>query len=190
MRLLLRAAIVVLMASASVACVNLRARTQPEGPSLDVPAPPPLVGTPLEIEPPPQEVQPTPVQADAIPAGGASRARPPKPVPAPKIEKPDKTEPPPAPPAKPAEAAPPAVALQTTVKVDELGQKIRDSIDRAIRDLNKVERRTLGAERRAQYDEARRFAEQAEAALKVRNLPFAEQLADKAATLADLLVKR
>jgi phage terminase small subunit len=112
-------------------------------------------------------------------------------VPIRKADKPDKTEPPPATPAKPAaEVAPPAPSLQTTAKVDELEQKIRALLTRATRDLDRIEVRTLSADRRTQYDEARRFAEQAEAALKVKNLAFAEQLADKAATLADLLAKR
>ena len=190
-KVLLCAALVVLSASASVACAGLHARTPPQGPPLDVPPPPSLAGVPVESEPEQALVQPSPAPAAARPARRTPRATPQKPVPIRKADKPDKTEPPPATPAKPAaEVAPPAPSLQTTAKVDELEQKIRALLTRATRDLDRIEVRTLSADRRTQYDEARRFAEQAEAALKVKNLAFAEQLADKAATLADLLAKR
>jgi len=190
-KVLLCAALVVLSASASAACAGRHVRTQPQGPPLDVPPPPSLVGVPVESEPEPAKVQPSPAPAVARPARRPQRATPPKPLPTRKADTPDKTEPPPAIPAKPAaEAAPPAPSLQTTAKVDELEQKIRALLTRATRDLDKIPVRTLSADRRTQYDEARRFAEQAEAALKVKNLAFAEQLADKAATLADLLAKR
>ena len=171
-----------------MACAGAHAHTYPEGPSLDVPPPPSPITTPFESDPEPPAVQPSPTAADAL---STRRAAPPKPAPTPKIEKPDKTEPLPAAPAKPAaDAVPPAVSLQTTAKVGELEQKIRALLARATRDLDKIDVRTLSTDGRAQYDEARRFGEQAEAALKVKNLAFAEQLADKAATLASLLAKR
>ena len=60
----------------------------------------------------------------------------------------------------------------------------------ATRDLGQIDYRALGADARAQYDTAKRFIGQAERALKDRNVAFAEQLADKAATLAALLQKK
>jgi hypothetical protein len=60
----------------------------------------------------------------------------------------------------------------------------------ALRDLERTDYRLLSADRRTQYDTARRFVQQAEDALKEQNLVFAEQLADKAATLAAALVRR
>ena len=190
-KVLLRAASVVLLASSLVACGAVHARTSPEGPSLDVPPPPVVIATPVESDLEPPAVQPSPPPAEASPARRTPRAAPRKPMPTPKIEVPDKTEPPPAAPAKPsADAVPPAASLQTTAKVEELEQKIRALLARATRDLGGIVVKTLNADGRAQYDEARRFAEQAEAALKVKNLAFAEQLADKAATLAGLLAKR
>ncbi len=60
----------------------------------------------------------------------------------------------------------------------------------AARDLDRTDYRALNAERRAQYDTARRFLQQADDALKVKNLVFAEQLADKAATLAAALTQK
>jgi hypothetical protein len=53
--------------------------------------------------------------------------------------------------------------------------------------LSRVDYRKLTAEGRAQYDQSKRFSEQAESALRDRNLPFAATLADKAATLATQL---
>jgi hypothetical protein len=48
---------------------------------------------------------------------------------------------------------------------------------------------SLNADGRAQYDAARRFIQQAEEALKQRNVVFAGKLADKAATMASVLVR-
>ena len=187
----MRAASVVLLASGLVACGEVHARTAPEGPSLDVPPPPAVIATPVESEVEPPAAQPSPAPVEASPARRTPRATPRKPTPAPKIEAPVKTEPLPAVPAKPsADAVPPAASLQTTAKVEELEQKIRALLARATRDLGGIVVKTLNTDGRAQYDEARRFAEQAEAALKVKNLAFAEQLADKAATLAGMLAKR
>jgi hypothetical protein len=188
----------VLFASATVACAGVQARTLPQGPPLDVPPPPSLVSEPFETEPEPEPeapaAQPAPVQAGQRPARRTPAATSPKPAATRKADVPDKSEPQPAAPAKPgADAAPPAApvaSLQTTTNVGELEQKIRALLARATRDLGKIDVRTLDAGARTQYDEARRFAEQAEAALKVKNLAFAEQLADKAATLAGLLAKR
>jgi hypothetical protein len=66
---------------------------------------------------------------------------------------------------------------------------IRDLLERATRDLSRVNPATLNADRRSQFDTARRFIQQAEEALKVRNIVFASKLADKAATMAAVLVR-
>jgi len=64
---------------------------------------------------------------------------------------------------------------------------VRDLLTRATRDLARVDYRRLSNEGKSQYDQARRFAEQADQALKERNFVFAATLADKAATLASQL---
>jgi len=69
-------------------------------------------------------------------------------------------------------------------------KRVMDLINRAERDLNRVNYRSLSAEGKAQYDQSKRFAAQAETAVKDRNLPFAQTLADKAATLAASLLGR
>jgi hypothetical protein len=55
---------------------------------------------------------------------------------------------------------------------------------RAAADLNKIDYRALNTDARTQYDTAKRFIEQAEDAIRMKNLPFAKSLAEKAATLA------
>ncbi len=68
-------------------------------------------------------------------------------------------------------------------------RRIRAQVSRATSHLAQVNPRTLSAEAKAQYDAAHGFVRQSEEALKVRNLMFASQLADKAATMAALLRK-
>jgi hypothetical protein len=67
-------------------------------------------------------------------------------------------------------------------------RNVRDLLTRAQRDLARVNYGRLSADGRAQYDQSKRFSEQAEQALKERNLTFAFTLAEKAATLAAELV--
>ena len=50
-----------------------------------------------------------------------------------------------------------------------------------------MKRSALGSDARAQFDSAMGFVRQADEALKVKNLVYAGQLADKAATMAALL---
>ena len=66
---------------------------------------------------------------------------------------------------------------------------IRELLGRATRDLSRVNSASLNADGRAQYDTARRFIQQAEEALKGRNIVYAGKLADKAATMAAVLVR-
>ena len=66
---------------------------------------------------------------------------------------------------------------------------IRELLGRATRDLSRVNVASLNNDGRAQYDTARRFIQQADEALKARNIVFAGKLADKAATMAAVLVR-
>jgi hypothetical protein len=170
---------------AAAGCAMLHANAQPTGVPLETPLPPPRVITPIESEPIVAVLPP--VDAPAQPAVEAPARRPareaPRPAAPPRVEK---VDPPPAPP--PADEPPPA--LQTTANAGEAEQRIRTLLASAVRDLGRIDYRTLSVNAQAQYDIARRFREQAEEALKARNLVFAEQLADKAAALAAQLLKR
>lgn len=164
------------------ACAKARAEAVPAGPPLAMTAPPPRILAPVE-----QPLEATPAVAD-VPAVPAPRA----PVPPP-IRRP-------VPASVPAEAeARPEPAPVVAAPVVEPGRElraapstadaaaerqVRDLLARASRSLGRVDYRRLSAEGRSQYEQAKRFSDQAEDALRDRNFPFAATLADKAATLA------
>ena len=77
----------------------------------------------------------------------------------------------------------------TTAGNSEFESHARTLLAAAKRDLARVNPKTLGREARQQYDSANQFARLAEQALVQRNFVFAESCANKAATLAALLVK-
>jgi outer membrane biosynthesis protein TonB len=189
MRRLASAAVVVLALAAS-ACVSAQAKGDAGGPALAPPAPPPHTIIPVEIveEPAAAPAPPLPAPVVVRPSSRPRAAKPDKPAEKPvekPVEKPDpaavSTQPP---------APAPAPPLQTTANVAEVETTIRARIADARRDLDRIDARGLTPERRAQYDTAKRFLQQAEDALKVKNLVFAEQLADKAATLAAALAQK
>ena len=163
-------------------CARARAKTVPSLPPLDVPVPPARIVLPLEAEaepPPPAPPAEEPRRTQAPPA----RPRVAAPV---EAAKPPAEEPPP-----PAAAGPPAPAatLQTTPAAEqgEVERAIRATMARASSQLNRIDYRALNADAKLQYDTAKRFVQQAEDAIRMKNLPFARNLADKAAALATQL---
>jgi hypothetical protein len=170
-------------------CMRARANTLPSGPPLDVPPPPPRIVVPLEAAAPPSQPVPpeeprrAPTPAP-VPPVARPRPGPPAPADAPKAaEEPPKTVP-----------APPAstTTLQTTPAAEqgEVERGIRATMAKATADLNRVDYRALNADARTQYDTAKRFIEQADEAIVMKNLPFAKTVADKAAVLAAQLSGR
>jgi hypothetical protein len=164
-------------------CARARATTVPSLPELEVPTPPPRILMPIEVtaevqEPPP----PAPVPEEPERAPAPPRPRPS--VPPPPTEAPKTAEEPP----KPAPTAP-VTTLQTTPAAEqgEVERAIRATMSRATADLNRIDYRVLNADARTQYDTAKRFIQQAEDAIRLRNLPFAKTVADKAAVLATQL---
>jgi hypothetical protein len=91
-------------------------------------------------------------------------------------------------PVDPAPAAP-APVLQTTANVGALEERALWLLAEAERNLERVNRRDLGAQARAQYDRAVSFIRNAKNALQIRNFNYAEQLAAKAAAVARELVR-
>jgi len=164
-----------LTALSAAGCAKLHARAI--GPALETPAPPPRVvpsaRAPIEsqpiVAPPVGEVQPPAPAAIAPPAPAAIATQ----------------EPPPAPSAPTPQ--PPSPTLQTSGNPAAAEQRTRATLASAIRDLGRIDVRGLNADAKAQYDIARRFVTQATDALNAKNFEFAQQLADKAATLAALL---
>jgi outer membrane biosynthesis protein TonB len=174
---------------ALVAALSACAKTKPivvaDGPPLAMPLPPTRVFAPPE--------EPIPVLA---PPPDIADAEPPKPAPRPPARRPPaapaaeaaKPEPDPAPVAT-SPAPEPARELRAAPSAADAAaeRQVKDLLARASRDLNRVDYRRLSNEGRSQYDQAKRFAEQAEQALKERNFVFASTLADKAAMLASQL---
>jgi hypothetical protein len=186
----LACAVVVAIALAASGCVSAQAKGDPGGPDLVPPAPPPHTIVPVEIvdEPATPPAPPPPGPIIVRPSSRPPAANREKPADKPADKPAEKQEitvvaPPPA-------AAAPVPPLQTTANVTELEKTIRARMAQALRDLDRTDARALSPERRAQYDTARRFLQQADDALKVKNLVFAEQLADKAATLAAALAQK
>lgn len=179
----MRVAAIVLLSALTGACAaKAQVRTEPPMPVLDPPPPPPRVVAEYAPEPEPLPVAP-PVEA-------APPVRPPA-RPAPPPQRPEPAAPTTPEPAENA-ARPVAPSLTLTPSSGSEAQTvaaIRDLLGRATRDLARVNSSTLSGDGRAQYDTARRFIQQAEDALKARNVVFAGKLADKAATMAALLVK-
>jgi hypothetical protein len=156
-----RVAVVLALCAGAGACGKVQAKT---------PAPMPTLTMPVNLEPP--AVAPP---ADKPAASTTTRpARPTTPTPTP--------TPTPAP-------VTDAPVLQTSVSLVQLENKARDSLERAKKDLSRVKRDTLGRDAQDQYDSAKRFIDQATDAITARNFVYAASCADKAATLAGLLVK-
>ena len=189
----LAACAIVSLAMAAAGCSRLSARSVPEPPPpLDVPAPPPRIVEAVDADPPNPGTL-----VDAPASGAPSRSRTPTRVetPKPETKKPEPT-PPPAPvtevpPVPPTEPAKPAT-LQTTPPEKELAleQEIRAKLDRANKDLARVDYGKLGPEAKQQYDQAKSFATRTEEAIRTKNLVFARELADRAAGIAAQLAGR
>ena len=181
----------VLMAPLAAACTHAQAKATPEMPALEMPAPPPRDVQPNDVEaPPPVSLVAEPARnspARLRPAATPAKAEPAKPEP----PKPETLaiEPP-----KPVDepVKPPLTTLQTTPATaeGEVERGIKASLQRANTDLNRIDYRALNADARTQYDQAKRFVQQADEAMRTKNLVFARSIADKAATIAAQLAGR
>lgn len=174
-------AIVLLTASLGACAAKAQVRTEVVVPPLDPPPPPPRVVAVYAPDPEPLPVTPTvepatPVRPPARPARPEQRPDPPAtPEPAETVAHPP---------------APPSLTMTPSPGSEsQTVAAIRDLLDRARRDLSRVNTASLNGDGRAQYDTARRFIQQADDALKARNVVFAGKLADKAATMAAVLVR-
>jgi len=176
-------AVVCLAAVLASGCMRARASTVPSLPPLDVPAPPPRVLMPIEVAVEVEEPAPEPVPPEE-PRRTPPPPRPRAAAPSPPVEPPKAAEEPKPPP------PPPATTLQTTPAAEqgEVERAIRATMTKAGADLNRIDYRALNANARTQYDTAKRFIQQAEDAIRLKNLPFAKTVADKAAVLAAQLL--
>jgi hypothetical protein len=171
-----------LTASLTACAAKAQVRTEIEVPPLDPPPPPPRVVAVYTPEPEPLPVAPA-VEA-APPMRPPARPARPEQKPEPATSTPDPVEAITRPPSGPSLTMTPTAGSEP-----QTAAAIRDLLGRAARDLSRVNSASLNNDGRAQYDQARRFMQQAEEALKVRNVVFAGKLADKAATMAAVLVR-
>lgn len=182
MRAMRTLAAVLLAASLGACAAKAQVRTEAELPLLDPPPPPPRVVAVYEPEP---ELLPI---APAVEAAAPVRppARPPRAEqkPEPAITTPEPAE------TTVRTADTPSLTLTPSPGSEtQTVAAIRDLMNRAARDLSRVNAAALNSDGRSQFDTARRFLQQAEDALKTRNIVFAGKLADKAATMAAILVR-
>jgi len=174
-------AIVLLTASLSACAAKAQVLTETPMPSLDPPPPPPRVVAVYAPEPEPIAV--TPAVEPTAPVRPPSRPSRPAQTPEPAANTAEAAE-------SAARPAPPSLTLTPTPGSEsQSAAAIRNLLDRATRDLSRVNSASLNNDGRAQYDTARRFIQQAEEALKARNIVYAGKLADKAATMAAVLVR-
>jgi hypothetical protein len=174
--------IVLLAASLGAGACAAKAQAvtiEPELPALDPPPPPPRVVVVYEDEeeaPEPPPVAPT-TEKPATPARPATRPARPE----------NRVDPPRAEAGKP--PVPPLVLTPRSGSEQQTETAIRDLLNRVAKDLSRVNPGSLNADGKAQFETAQRFLQQAEDALKGKNVVFASKLADKAATLASVFVR-
>lgn len=172
------------LAVVAAGCTKTHARTEPVMPELAPPPAPPRVVEHYVDEPVPT--------VDPGPAENALSAPPARTTTKPPATRPEATikpEPPPPEPPRPA-PQPPSLTLKPAPGSQSATEaSIRGLLSRAVRDLGRVNYASLSGDGKAQYDTARRFVQQSEEGLRNGNLVFAGKLADKAATMASVLVR-
>ena len=160
---------------------------------LVMPPPPPRVIAPL---PEPVPELPTEPQEPVPPLPRVARPAPPRADPKPQTTEPasppvDPTAPPPTgAPGVPNGAGEPELRKPETPDDARAHQRVRDILARAAGTLNRVDYRALSQPAQQQYDMGKRFMEQSEEALKVRNYTAAVLMAEKAETIASELARR
>ena len=162
-------------------CAKAKAATVPDGPPLSVPQPPERVLAPVEAPAPVAVAAPVP---EPPPVAVPAPRTPPRPAPREAEQRPQPAPPAATPAEGPRDLRPAAANNAATERA------VRDVLVRANRDLSRIDYGKLSTDGRAQYEQSKRFSQQAEQALKERNLVFAATLADKAATLAAELLGR
>jgi hypothetical protein len=162
-----------LLACLALGCASAPSRA-PTAVPLEIPDPPPRASIePLPLPEPPQPAPPDRPASRPQAAEPAARANRPAPSPPPLEANPT------APPVPAAELRPGGGAGAPSVS------QVREILTRTLQKLDSIDRRRLSAGRQTDYDTARRFAAQAEAAIKANNLLLARYLAEKAETLAN-----
>ncbi|MCA1583824.1 MAG: hypothetical protein LC791_03280 [Acidobacteria bacterium] len=167
-------------------CAKPRAQVELPLPELVPPPPPPRIVAIYEeeAEEPPPPVEPEPVEESSPPPPKEVRPEARADVETAKTG-PARSEPTrPRPPPSPSLTLKPAPGTEAKTEAS-----IRALVGNTGRNLARINLDGLDSDGRTQYETARRFLQQAEEALKTGNLVFAGKLADKAATMATVLVR-
>ena len=174
-----------LLVSLTACGTKARAQTLPDGPPLAVPvAPAHEISIEQIAEAPPPEPEPAPEPVVSTPKPTVTKVQTGKPQPQPAATAPANQ---PAVAPTPAPEAPVRASPTPSAGDDK---KARELIAKATYDLDKrVDYQKLSAEGKQQYDQSKRFRDQAVQAIQDRNLVLAVTLAEKAATLAAELVR-
>lgn len=173
------ATLVLLTATLGACAAKAQVRAEVELPLLDPPPPPPRVVTIYQDEPALVPVAPV---VEAVPSRPPSRPQ--------RADAKPESTPATEPVAEAVKPSPPSLTLSLSPGTEaQTAGAIRELMARASRDLARLNPATLNADGRGQADAARRFLQQAEDALKARNIIYAGKLADKAATIAAVLVR-
>jgi len=159
-------------------CQKAQAKTPGPAPVvLTVPEPPDRLHIPVNPDPPP------PVASAEKPPPPPNPAKP-RPTPTPTPTPPAGSTTPPPPPPDPATTP---VVQAGSQEADEARAKLL--LSDAERNLSKLNPKALGRDARQQYDSAQNFVKLGRTALNQRRFRYAAYCADKAATLAALLIK-
>ena len=189
--------LVPLVAAGMGACASAPKSSSSE-PALVIPLPPPHV-VPINTEPvlePVGEIPGAnaPVSAPANRTGRGNREAAPRPQGTDNRPeaKPDASAAPTSEPPPTAAPAPPSGPLPQLRTTESSGTEatVRATLDRARQMLSGVDYRRLTDIRKKAYDDAKKFADQADEALKQGNVVFAQGVAGKAETLAKELAGR
>ena len=164
------------------ACTSNPARSSVTVP-LEIPEPPPRVA----IDPVPAVITESPAAAER--PAPTPAARPPSPAsstPAAAAATPQQTATAPVTAAEPPRPTPPPELRPAGgAGRTPTAAQVRDRVVRTKQKLDAIDRRRLNAGKQNDYDSARRFLAQADAAVKDNNLLLAESSVEKAETLAD-----
>jgi len=169
------------------ACAKPKAAVVAEPAVLQVPSPPPRVVVPPDEPDPDLGAD----NVDTYEPKARPRPAPPKVAPPPKpgeVAPPATVEA-----AKPNPVTPPAATLlqpELPTSSKEVERAVIERLDRAKGNLEKVDYQTLSADAKVQYDMAKRFMDQARQAITVKNLVYAGKLAEKAGSIAAVLLGR
>ena len=180
---------IVSCALGAAGCAKARAQTVPDGPPLATPPPPSRAYAPIEQEEPLASAQvPNAESVKATTAPSANQTKPQSPRPrqaeTERTEQPAVAAPQPAPVVEP----PRELRAASSPSDAESERKVNDLIRRAQQALNGVYYQGLSSVRKEQYEIVKASLKEADQAIKERNFPYAETLADKAVKLASELL--